>query len=166
MNNIILTGFMGTGKTEVGVILAKMLKCPFVDVDALIEEMSGKKIPDIFAQEGEDYFRSLEAKAIKKAIEGEGKVISTGGGALIKKGNRENLNKGGTLICLTASPEEILKRTGSREGRPLLQRKDPLQKIKVLLAERKIYYDALPLQVSTDGKTPEKVAAEIISKIF
>lgn len=162
MKNIIITGFMGTGKTVVGNVLAKKLSCSFVDLDTLIEEMEGKSIPEIFAEKGEYYFRQVETNAIKGALQGETKVISTGGGALLKKENQQMLIKGGAVICLTASVEEIYKRVGTGEGRPLLKAEDPLKVIRELLKKREDIYGKVPHKISTNGKSPEKIAEEII----
>lgn len=161
--NIILTGFMGTGKTKVGSILAERLKVDFIDLDLRIEEMEGKTIPEIFSEKGEDYFRQAETRAIISALREKGRVISTGGGALIKETNRNLLNQGGILICLSASPEEIYKRVGTDKGRPLLKGNDPLKVIRELLAERSQFYNNVPFSVSTDNKNPNEVVDEVIS---
>ncbi|PKM83637.1 MAG: shikimate kinase [Firmicutes bacterium HGW-Firmicutes-13] len=166
MQNIILTGFMGTGKTKVGFILAKRLKTVFLDLDSLIEETEGKTIPEIFSEKGEEYFRQAETETIIKALREEGKVISTGGGALIKEENRKLLMEGGILIRLSASPEEIYKRVGTREGRPLLKGDDPLKVIRELLAKRRRFYEEVPFTILTDGRSPDEVADEIISLLI
>ena len=160
MNHIILTGFMGTGKTTVGQILAARLARAFVDIDQMVVEKEGREISALFACAGEEYFRKQESKAIKEALLGEGKVISTGGGALLQ--NKEILEEGGRLICLLASPGEIMKRLVKEGGRPLLAG-DPKRKIKELYAARRAMYQEVPLKIDTDGKTPEDVAAEILA---
>ncbi len=160
MNHIILTGFMGTGKTTVGKILAARLARAFVDIDQMVVEKEGREIPVIFACDGEEYFRKQESEAIKEALQGEGKVISTGGGALLQ--NKEILAEGGRLICLLASPGEIVKRLAKEGGRPLLTG-DTERKINELYAARRAMYRAVPLKVATDGKTPEDVALEVLA---
>lgn len=165
MKNIIITGFMGTGKTETGLKLSRKLNCPFVDIDLLVEEMEKRKIADIFAEKGEDYFRGLETAAIKKALQKNGQVISTGGGALLKEENRTLFIEAGVLICLSASPEEIFRRIGSGEGRPLLEGKNPLNKIRMILSERQNIYDQVPYNIITDGKTSDEVVEEIIKLV-
>ncbi len=162
MENIIITGFMGTGKTETGFKLSQKLNCHFVDIDLVVEEMENRKIVDIFLEKGEDYFRKLETSAIKKVLQKEGQVISTGGGALLKEENRTLLKEAGVLICLSASPEEIFRRVGSGEGRPLLEGDDSLDKIRRILAERREIYNQVPYNILTDGKSSEEVVEEIV----
>lgn len=159
MDHIILTGFMGTGKTTVGKILAGRLSRAFVDIDGKVADGEGREISAIFAAEGEEYFRHLERKAIKDALEGERKVISTGGGALL--GNRDILEAGGLLICLTASAGEIVKRIAKGEDRPLLAG-DPEEKIKALFSARRDMYQQVSVIIDTEGKSPEEVASEIL----
>ena len=162
LQNIILTGFMGTGKTTVGRILAAKLGRPFLDVDELIVEMEGKEIPTIFSESGEEYFRQLETRAISQAISGEVKVISTGGGALLTPKNREMMQAGGFLLCLTASATEIINRLGQGKGRPLLQGENALSKVRELLKERSPLYAEVLHKISTDGKKPQKIVQEIL----
>ena len=165
MKNIVITGFMGTGKTETGLKLSQKLNCPFIDIDLMVEKMEKTKIADIFREKGEDYFRRLETAAIKTALQKEGQVISTGGGALLKEENRTLLQKAGAFICLSASPEEIFRRVGSVHGRPLLEGDAPLHKIRTILAERQKIYEQVPYHVKTDGKSPEEVADEIVDML-
>ena len=110
--NIILTGFMGTGKTAVGREVAARLGRPFVDLDDLIVQRAGKAIPEIFAQDGESAFRALEAATCGEMAAPAGLVIATGGGAVVNPANREALAAGGTVICLEADLETILQRVG------------------------------------------------------
>ncbi|UNC92563.1 shikimate kinase [Candidatus Contubernalis alkaliaceticus] len=161
MRNIIISGFMGTGKTVTGIKLSQYLKCPFIDIDAVVEEMEMKSISNIFKEKGEDYFRKLETQAIKRVLKREGQVISTGGGSLLKQENRKLLKDGGLLFCLSASPEEIYRRVGGAGGRPLLEGKDPLNKIRMILSERQSIYNEVSHSIETDGKSPEEVAKRI-----
>lgn len=177
MENIILTGFMGTGKTRVGKILAEKLNYTFVDLDLLVEEREGKKISQLFAEKGEGYFRQKETKVLQEVLQGEdpargrdqgppkGQVISTGGGILIREENRDLLKEEGILICLKASPEEIYRRVRGSQERPLLRVDNPLEKIRELLKEREELYEKVPFSVSTDGKSPDQVAGNIINLI-
>lgn len=165
MKNIVLTGFMGTGKTEVGKILAGHLGYTFIDADAVIEEEQKMTITEIFKRYGEPYFRELESKVIKRLSEMERAVISTGGGAVLRQENMDNLRKKGIIICLMASPETIFERTKNDTSRPLLQVENPLQRIKELLDFRRPYYEKADIIISTDGKSPEEVAQEILNKI-
>ena len=120
MPQVILTGFMATGKTEVGRRLARRLGRPFVDVDGLVEAATGKSVADIFASEGEARFRELERVAVDDACRVSEAVIATGGGTLLDAENRRRLAAAGPIVCLAAPPEEILRRVGDPASRPLL----------------------------------------------
>ncbi len=165
MKNIVLTGFMGTGKTEVGRLLARRLGYTFIDADSVIEEEQGIPITEIFKRFGEPYFRDIESAVIKRLSEMERAVISTGGGAVLRQENMDNLKKKGIIICLMASPETIYERTKNDSSRPLLQVENPLQRIKELLEFRRPYYERADIMVNTDGKTPAQVVEEIIENI-
>jgi shikimate kinase len=164
MKNIVLTGFMGTGKTEVGRILSMKLGYALVDADTEVEKEQGMTITDIFKQYGEPKFRDIESNVIKRLSEIKNAVISTGGGAVLRQENMDNLRKNGVVVCLTASPETILKRTSSNNDRPLLQVDNPLQKIKELLEFRRPYYEKADIMIDTEGKSLFEVVEEIISK--
>jgi len=165
MKNIVLTGFMGTGKTEVGKLLAKKLSYTFVDADTEIELQEKMPITEIFKRFGEPYFRDVESEVIKRLSKMERVVISTGGGAVLRNENVANLKRNGILICLQARPETIYERTKHDTSRPLLQVEDPLQRIKELLEIRRPYYEKADIMIETDNKTPEEVAQEIIDKV-
>lgn len=165
MKNIVLTGFMGTGKTEVGKILAQRLGYTFLDADSIIEQEQKMSITEIFRQHGEPYFRDIESDVIRRLSERDRVVISTGGGAVLRQENMDNLRKKGIIVCLTASPETILERTSNDNTRPLLQVEDPLKKIKELLEFRRPYYERSDIMVDTEGKSPIDVAEEIIERI-
>lgn len=159
--NLILTGFMGTGKTAVGKIVAKKLGWQFFDTDEIIEQETDLSISKIFANKGEPYFRELETKTIKLLCVLYKSVISCGGGAVLNEDNMEELENCGVVVCLTASPEAILERTKG-EARPLLQVKDPVTKIYELLKAREKYYKRCRLMIDTTNLTPEQVADKII----
>ncbi len=165
MKNIVLTGFMGTGKTEVGRLLARRLGYKFIDADSVIEEEQKIPITEIFKRFGEPYFRDIESNLIKRLSEMEGVVISTGGGAVLREENMNNLRKKGVIVCLMASPETIFERTKNDTSRPLLQVQDPLQRIRELLEFRRPFYEKADIMIDTDGKTPQEVTEEIIKKI-
>ncbi|MCC6347548.1 MAG: shikimate kinase [Nitrospirales bacterium] len=165
MRNIVLTGFMGTGKSEVGRLVAQKLHRLFLDVDSEIEKEQGMSIPEIFRLHGEEGFRDREAAAIRRAAERCGVVIATGGGAVIRQENRDALRKSGVIVCLTATPETILKRTGGSQERPLLRVEDPLLRIRELLESRRPYYGSADITVVTDGRAPREVAEEIIKAV-
>jgi shikimate kinase len=158
--NIVLVGFMGTGKSTVGKLLAKRLKRQWVDVDQRIEEAEKRKIAEIFEKEGEAHFRRLERETIEKVAAGTNLVITTGGGAVIDPANRAALKKNGLLIALSASPETIFQRVRRSKHRPLLKG-DMLAQIKRLLAERENHYREADGTFSTDGKTASQVAEAI-----
>jgi shikimate kinase len=161
MKNIILTGFMGTGKTAVGRELARLLQMRLVDVDAEIERSRDMKIADIFKDFGEPYFRDLETEMIRALSEQKNIVISTGGGAVLREENMAVLRETGTIFCLYADPQTILARTGESKDRPLLNVEDPLAKIKELLMLRMPFYEKAGIMIDTNGKTPLQVAEEI-----
>lgn len=161
--NIVLAGFMGTGKTFTGRILAQKLGRKFIDTDTLIERDAGISIHEIFEKFGEGHFRRLEREAVKR-VSGEGNaVIAVGGGAIVNLENLSDLKRSGVLICLTASPDAILSRVERNSDRPLLKVDDKMEKIKELLTARAPYYEKADITVDTDGKSPEQVADEILS---
>ena len=165
MKNIILTGFMGTGKTAVGRKLSMFLKMELIDVDTEIEKSQQMTINEIFRQFGEPRFREIETEMIQKLSERKDVIISTGGGAVLKQKNMDALRKQGIIICLMASPQTILKRTSHNSNRPLLKVEDPFEKIKELLNFRKPFYEKADILIDTEDKTPLQIAEEIIDKI-
>ncbi len=161
--DIILTGFMGTGKTDTGKNLAAKLNRTFMDTDATVEKFAGKKIASIFATEGEESFRLWEAEVIAglEKYERGSLVVATGGGAVLWERNRRLLRQRGLIVLLTASVKEIFRRVGHTD-RPLLQQGEPQKKIEELLNHRAaIYNEFADLTVHTDGKTPTDVVREI-----
>jgi len=165
MKNVVLTGFMGTGKTAVGRELSRLLRMDLVDVDTEVERSQRMTINEIFKQFGEPRFREIETKMIQELSERKGIIISTGGGAVLKQENMDALRKQGVIICLMASPETILKRTAHNSNRPLLKVEDPFGKIQELLNYRKPFYEKADIIIDTEGKTPREIAGQIIEKI-
>ncbi|MFA6635953.1 MAG: shikimate kinase [Candidatus Omnitrophota bacterium] len=162
MKNIVLTGFMGTGKTAVAKELSVKMSMPHVSVDKTIESREKKTINEIFRVKGETYFRNLEREIIKELSSEQGcRIIDCGGGAVIDRENLKNLKASGTVFCLWASPEAILKRVGSSSDRPLLNVKDPVKKIEELLEKRKSCYLESDFHIDTTGLCPDEVADEI-----
>jgi shikimate kinase len=161
--NIVLTGFMGCGKSTVGRILADRLKFRFVDTDRLIEERCAMAISKIFAIKGEAAFRSLEEGVAVELGKLSALVIATGGKLMLNPANVRALGAHGQIFCLTASPEEILRRVGGDKGikRPLLQGEHPHQRIIALLEERREGYRCF-MQIDTEGKSPQTVAEEVL----
>jgi shikimate kinase len=163
--NIILTGFMGVGKTSIGTRLAEDLGYTFVDTDTLIETDQKTTITEIFSTYGEPYFRDVETRIIRQVLEGEDQVISTGGGAVIRDENREAFKRAGLVVCLTAEPEVILERIKHETHRPLLQTPDPLAKIKELLGNREKFYHQADLIIDTSHKSVDDAVTEIKEKV-
>lgn len=161
-----LIGFMATGKTTVGRIVAERLERQFLDLDHLIEEAAGMKIPDLFRTQGEPAFRKAEATALHNALKMDGVVLATGGGAACREDNLQAMLAGGYVVALSAPPAEVLKRTGGASGRPLLDSAaDPLAEAQRLLAAREPFYLRAHLRIETVGKTPQDVAAEIVAAV-
>lgn len=162
-DNVILTGFMGTGKTSLGKLLATRLGRPFIDIDKKIETEQKLSIPKIFEEFGEEHFRALEKSAVKELSERRGLVIATGGGTIKDEENLQLLKSSGVLICLTTEPEEIFNRTARRGERPVLDGggDERLETIKKLLAERKKFYDCADYQVDTTEWSPIQIIDDI-----
>ncbi len=162
--NVILTGFMGTGKTAVGQLLAARLGRPWVDTDALIEHRHGP-IARIFAERGEEAFRGCEAAVARELADQSGLVISTGGRLMLDPENARALGRG-RVYCLDASADEILRRLASEANaeRPLLAGPDPAERIRSLLIERAAGY-AVFEQVATDGRSALDVVDDIVMRL-
>jgi shikimate kinase len=160
-NCIALIGFMATGKSTIGPLLARELEYDFIDTDAMVEADMGMTIADIFAQLGEDAFRDAEHEALKKALNMEKIVLSTGGGIILFKRNRKLLAEQAFVVSLSAQPETIYGRVKDDDTRPLLKCNDPLQRIKQILAERQVYYDVCDFKISTETWTAEECCQKI-----
>jgi len=164
---IILTGFSGSGKTEVARLVAQRLGWRAVDSDDVIVEAAGKPIPSIFREDGETYFRTLEHTALRELCSQPKMVIAAGGGAILSAENRRLIAHGGFIVCLEARPETILARLqpqldSNPVARPLLATADPLGRIRELKSFRQPYYALADHTVHTDGLTMEQVAAEVV----
>lgn len=162
MKNIILTGFMGTGKSSVGKALAKQLGCRFADLDELIAAKAGVTIREIFEHHGESRFRELEADIIAGIESDEVLVVSTGGGAVISPDNRRRMHQAGRIVNLTASAEAIQERLIGDGTRPLLKDDKSIDKIAAMLAEREPFYADADIRIDTTGKKIEDVLDEIL----
>ncbi len=163
--NIILTGFMGVGKTSVGTRLAKDLGYSFVDTDILIEADQRMSITEIFGKLGEPYFRDVETKIIRQVMGCTNQVVSTGGGAVIRDENRDAFKQAGYVVCLTARPEVIFERVKRETHRPLLKTPDPLAKIRELLDQRQKFYALADFTIDTSEKSVNAVISEIKERI-
>jgi shikimate kinase len=164
--NIVLIGFMATGKSAVGRILAERLGWPFYDTDAMIEEQTGLTIPEIFAKKGEGPFRDLETQAIRLLSVLDKIVIATGGGAALRPENMRELERTGSVFCLTARPDTILGRAGDRlNARPLLAGRDPRSAVEKMLRDRAGAYQRCRAAIPTDDLSPEQVADKILALV-
>ncbi|GIP48083.1 shikimate kinase [Paenibacillus sp. J53TS2] len=162
LNNIVLIGMMGTGKSTVGSLLAAETGLALVDLDQRIVEEAGRTIPDIFAAEGEAYFRELESAILRSTLQERGIVLATGGGAVLREENRLVMREGGLVVALQATAEEIVARVGEDPGRPLLAG-GAKERVIALLEERKDAYAFAHLTVDTSGKSAEQVSDEILT---
>jgi len=162
VKNIVLVGFMGTGKSVVGRALAQRLRRPFIDVDELIEREVGRPIRSIFAEEGEVAFRRVEGAVIQRVSQRENQVVATGGGALLDEDNVAALKRHGWLVWLKADPDIILQRIGDAESRPLLNVADPKARLAELLALRQATYAKADAAVETSGRSIEQVVEEVL----
>ena len=168
MSNIIITGFSGTGKSRVGKALAQLLGWEFVDTDQEVVRQVGKPVARIFQEEGEETFRKLEREVLQEACDGQRRVISTGGGAIVDPVNREVMDKAGLLVCLEALPDTIYRRLrheqeSSEEAvvRPLLEGPDPMERIRLLKDQRQPAYAQAHWTVHTDSLSEAEVAEEV-----
>ena len=161
--NIVLTGFMGTGKTSVGRALAQTLDRMFVDMDTWLEERENMTVAQIFSEKGETYFREHESDLCRELAAGKNLVIATGGGALVSAENRRAFANA-YVICLDASADEILRRLENENERPLLQG-DKRANVENLLNARRDAYAQILLHVQTDGQTPEEIAQKILKRL-
>tara|TARA_A100001388_G_scaffold277655_1_gene270279 strand:+ start:16086 stop:16586 length:501 start_codon:yes stop_codon:yes gene_type:complete len=162
LKSIFLVGFMGAGKTTVGMELAKKLNYKLIDTDHSIENDQSRKIKDIFSEDGELFFRNLETLKLKELINVENAIISTGGGIILKDENRSILNNLFT-IYLKADFENIFNRIKQDTSRPLLLTDDPYNTAKDIFKSRQSVYESFKIHVRTDNKTPHQVVEEIIN---
>lgn len=165
MPNLVLTGFMGTGKTTVGKKVAKVLGLKFVDTDLDVEKVTGMTVKNIFKKYGEVRFRSEEKAAVKRVAKEENQVIATGGGVVLDPENISALKQNGVVVCLTATPEVIFERIKRKKSRPLLQVEDPLATIKQMLNDRQPFYTNAASSIDTSSRELNLVVADVV-KIY
>jgi shikimate kinase len=164
VKNIILTGFMGSGKTTIAFELSRRFNMRYISTDDLIEKSQKCTINEIFTKKGEDYFRDVETIAVRDACSAENVIIDLGGGAVIRDENWEIIKKSGVVIYLTADEDAIMERTKKYKHRPLLNVEDPKQKIRTLMAKRAPFYAKADYCVDT-GKLTVKQSVEKIAAI-
>ncbi|MBL4576140.1 MAG: shikimate kinase [Opitutaceae bacterium] len=159
--NLYLVGFMGTGKSAIGRMVAKRMGMTMIDSDGAIEKSYGKPIRKIFEQEGEKRFRELERNFVDEGHPAKGVVVACGGGLVIPSGMLDLLKSKGVVICLLASAESILRRTEGNKNRPLLNVEDPLGAIETMLAEREPVYRKAGTLVLTDARSMNDIAVHV-----
>jgi shikimate kinase len=165
MKNIVIVGFMGTGKTTVAKALSGELNMTYVSVDELIEARENRVINDIFENNGEAYFRRVEKEVVKEVSKRSGQVIDAGGGVVLDEENVSVLKKTGMIICLWSDPATILKRTNKYDHRPLLNVEDPEKRIKELLEYRRPFYERADFHVDSTEWDIEGIVEKIRKRI-
>jgi shikimate kinase len=162
----ILVGMPGSGKSTVARQLGRRLELPVIDTDTVIEARIGGTIRDFFVREGETAFRDLEEQVIAELTDGAPKVLATGGGAVLRRANRERLRAGGTVIYLRVSPEYLFKRLGKDAKRPLLQVDDPLARLQTLFVERdSLYRECAHLTLDAHGASQAMLVNRVVMQL-
>jgi shikimate kinase len=163
--NIILCGFMATGKSSVGKRLAALMHYDFLDMDAAIEAEEGISIPKIFSSRGEPAFRELEARMVERVAEQTRCVVATGGGTIANPQNLERLKRCGVVITLTADIRTILLRVGSAEDRPMLREGDRVERIQMLMKQRAQTYAQADIVLDTSSLSIDEAAQAIMDRL-
>lgn len=162
---IVLIGLMGSGKSRVGLELARLMRLPFIDSDKEIEKAAGMPIPEIFERLGEPEFRKGEKKVMLRLLEGESKVLASGGGAFIQKDIREAVKEKAVSVWLKAELDTLVERTSRKDNRPLLRNVDPAAKLKELMDVRYPVYAEADITVITDRQSPKHMARLIMARL-
>lgn len=163
-SNIVLVGFMGTGKTSAGAPLARRLDFTFVDMDRVIETREQRSIKRIFEEDGEPAFRMLERSLVTEVCRGTRQVVATGGGVVLNPDNLRDFMRVAMVVCLWARPEIILQRLTADTTRPLLAKpSDKLESVRSLLEKRRVYYESIPRRLDTSDLTTDDVVRQIES---
>ncbi len=166
MENVFLIGFMGSGKSTVASCLAKDYGMAMIDMDQLIVERENMSIPDIFTQKGEQYFRDVETKLLMEIKAEQNKVVSCGGGVVLRDENIQAMKKGGRVVLLNAKAETILERVKDDDNRPLLRGNKNITFIRDMIEQRRPKYEEVAdFVVDTDGKSVNLICKEIIEKV-
>jgi shikimate kinase len=164
--NLALIGFMGTGKSSVGRLVAELLHFTYLDTDQVVEFRAHKSISEIFQQDGETAFRELERLIVGELTHRKKTVISTGGGLPANQANLDSLKTHSLVVCLWASAEAIHERVRGHNHRPLLDEADPLAKIQQLLSIREPFYRQADVLVNTERRTVREVAVQVIHQFY
>ena len=161
--NLVLVGFMGSGKSSVGRILSSLTGFALVDTDTLVAREAGQSIPAIFKRHGEAYFRALETKILQSLIGRIGLIVATGGGVIAAEENRRLLPQIGPVVWLDASPEQLYQRV-KHSKRPLLQSADPRQTLEELYHQREsLYREAAAIRIDSDALTHRQTAEAVLA---
>lgn len=162
LKNIVLVGFMGSGKSTIANLLAKELGHPVMSTDEMIVRAEKRPIADIFRDSGESYFRQVEKRIVLEAAKRSGCIIDCGGGVVLDPENISCLKLTGIMFYLTATPQEIFQRVKSHSHRPLLNTENPRAMIEELLAKRSPFYTQADFQIDTTAKKPQVICQEIV----
>lgn len=164
--NIFLIGFMGTGKSTIAKALQDKTGMEIMEMDAEIVKRQGMSISDIFAKHGEGYFRDVESNLLKEMKSEDQKIVSCGGGVVLREENSAHMRKSGRVVLLTATPETVYERVKDDTGRPILNQDMSVEHISSLMKEREEkYLKAAEIIVATDGKSADEISEEILAKI-
>lgn len=166
MKNIFLIGYMGSGKSSVAAYMAEKYGMEVLEMDEIIADREGVSISDIFAKQGEEYFRDVETKLLQEICMQEDKVVSCGGGVVLRSHNVEMMKKRGTIVLLSARPETILERVKDDDRRPLLEGNKTVDFISEMMEKRREKYEgAADIIIPTDGKQVADICNEIYEQI-
>lgn len=164
--NLVLVGLMGAGKSAIGRIVAQQLGLPFVDTDTEIERVSRMTIAELFAAYGEEEFRALETRVIKRLLRTGPRVVSTGGGAFINERTRKQIERGGLSVWLNADLDVLWERVNKRDHRPLLKTENPKQTLKDLMDKRYPIYALADITVQSRDVRKEVIANEVLTSVI
>lgn len=164
--NIMLIGFMGVGKTTVSKALSKELNMPEVDMDSYIVKREKMEISDMFEIHGEDYFRRIETECLIEIQKEKGRIVSCGGGVVVRDENIGHMKDGGVILLLTATPKTVYERVKDSTNRPILNGNMNVEYIEELMNKRKArYIEVADIIISTDSKNVKEIVAEIKTKL-
>ena len=164
--NLVLVGLMGAGKSAIGRLVAQQLGLPFIDTDTEIERVSRMSISELFAAYGEEEFRALETRVIKRLLRTGPRVVSTGGGAFINEKTRKQIERGGVSVWLSADLDVLWERVNKRDHRPLLKTENPKQTLQDLMDKRYPIYGLADITVQSRDVRKEVIANEVLTSVI